>query len=296
MRPSTGSRLVAHLRAQWAGLLALFLVLAGGSAYAADTIFSSDIVDGEVRTLDISNSNGVRSVDVRDDTLEGGGLATEDIAANALTGVDINESGLFNDNSLTDADIDEETLFNDDSLTGKDILESDLFNDNSLTGDDISNSSTIGGSEINESSLSTVPSASKTGNQSLQVINFHASNGSGASGGGGIGGGSLGVTFNCPAATGDLSMSLRTAVDNASLAVSDDDSYFDVEDFDIADGDVDILTPLGGDSDEIINFVYTDGSGFGFHKVVSGQFQVLDEAPAGTQSECVVSGHAIFSV
>jgi hypothetical protein len=67
-------------------------------------------------------------------------------------------------------------------------------------------------------------------------------------------------------------------------------------DFDVADGKVDILTPLGGDSDEIINFVYVDGSGFGFHDVTSGQLQVLDEAPAGTQSECVVAGHAIFTV
>ena len=71
-----------------------------------------------------------------------------------------------------------------------------------------------------------------------------------------------------------------------SLAVSDHVSYFDVEDFDVADGNVDILTPLGADSDEVINFVYVDGSGFGFHKVTSGQgLHVLDEAPAGTQSE-----------
>ena len=46
----------------------------------------------------------------------------------------------------------------------------------------------------------------------------------------------------------------------------------------------------------MINFVYVDGSGFGFHKVTSGELHVLDEAPAGTQSECVVAGHAIFTV
>jgi hypothetical protein len=270
--------------------LCLFLILGGGAAYAADTVFSTDIVDGEVKAVDIDDAavqtaeignNEVRSVDVRNDTASGGGLASPDIAADALTGQDINE----------------DDLFNDDSLTSKDINESDLFNDDSLTGADISNSSTIGGSEINESTLSQVPSAAKVGNQSLQLINFAASNGSGASGGGSIGGaGGLGVTFSCAVATGDLNLSLRTAVDNASLAVSDDDSYFDVEDFDVASGDVDILTPLGGDSDEIINFVYVNGSGFGSHKVVTGQLHVLDEAPAGTQSECVVAGHAIFTV
>jgi hypothetical protein len=270
--------------------LCLFLILGGGVAYAADTVFSTDIVDGEVKAVDIDDAavqtgeignNEVRSVDVRNDTASGGGLASPDIAADALTGQDISE----------------DDLFNDDSLTSKDINESDLFNDDSLTAADISNSSTIGGSEINESSLSQVPSAAKVGNQSLQLINFAASNGSGASGGGSIGGaGGLGVTFSCAVATGDLNLSLRTAVDNASLAVSDDDSYFDVEDFDVASGDVDILTPLGGDSDEIINFVYVNGSGFGIHKVITGQLHVLDEAPAGTQSECVVAGHAIFTV
>ena len=52
-RPSAGpegsgskmlARIVKHLRAQWAGVLALFLVLTGGVAYAANTVFSSDIV------------------------------------------------------------------------------------------------------------------------------------------------------------------------------------------------------------------------------------------------------------
>jgi hypothetical protein len=104
------------------------------------------------------------------------------------------------------------------------------------------------------------------------------------------------VLFACDVATDDLSLSLSTSVDNASLAFSDDDSYADVEDFDIASGNVDILTPLGGDSDEVINFVYVDGSGFGIHKVITGQLNVIDEAPAGTQSECVVAGHAIYTV
>ena len=36
--------------------VALFLVLTGGVAYAADTIFSSDIVDGEVKAEDIATA------------------------------------------------------------------------------------------------------------------------------------------------------------------------------------------------------------------------------------------------
>ena len=77
--------------------LAVVLALGGGVAYAANTVFSEDIVNGEVKTADIG-TNEVRSADVRDDTLAGGGLTGADIAnaaggsddvdANLLDGVD----------------------------------------------------------------------------------------------------------------------------------------------------------------------------------------------------------------
>ena len=57
------SRVLVHLRRQWMGALALFLVLTGGVAYAANTVFSTDIVNNEVY-----------GSDVRDDTLAYGGL------------------------------------------------------------------------------------------------------------------------------------------------------------------------------------------------------------------------------
>ncbi len=65
---------LAHLRAQWIGVLALLIALGTGSAYAANTVFSSDIVNGQVK-----------SVDVRDDTLPNGGLTGKDI---------VNQSGV----------------------------------------------------------------------------------------------------------------------------------------------------------------------------------------------------------
>jgi hypothetical protein len=74
--------------------LALMIAVAGGTAYAANTVFSSDIVNGEVRTADISDANGVRSVDVRNDNLTGGGLGSVDIANDSLSGLDIAESTL----------------------------------------------------------------------------------------------------------------------------------------------------------------------------------------------------------
>jgi hypothetical protein len=76
--------------------LCLFLLLGGGTAVAlngSNTVFSDDIVD-----------NQVKSADVRNDTLTGGGLGaadlkpgsvgTSEVANNSLNGSDINESGL----------------------------------------------------------------------------------------------------------------------------------------------------------------------------------------------------------
>ena len=77
------STVLAHLRAQWMGALALLLVLAGGTAYAANTIGSSDIINGQVKSADIGN-NQVRSADVRDDTIANGGLTGKDIIEGSL--------------------------------------------------------------------------------------------------------------------------------------------------------------------------------------------------------------------
>ena len=78
------SRLLVHLRSQWIGVLALLLALTGGTAYAANTVFSEDIVNGEVRSVDISDTNGVRSIDVRDETQDGGGLTAIDLKPDSV--------------------------------------------------------------------------------------------------------------------------------------------------------------------------------------------------------------------
>ena len=54
---------LAHLRAQWMGALALFLVIAGGTAYAANTIGSADVINESLLSEDIQN-NGVASIDL----------------------------------------------------------------------------------------------------------------------------------------------------------------------------------------------------------------------------------------
>jgi hypothetical protein len=88
---------------QWAGLIALFLVLSGGTALAShEDIFSNDIVDGEVKTQDIG-SGQVRTVDLGTNSVTSGRIAGQavqssdvanDTTGNALTGIDIDESAL----------------------------------------------------------------------------------------------------------------------------------------------------------------------------------------------------------
>jgi hypothetical protein len=74
---------LAHVRGQWMGALALFLVLTGGVAYAADKVFSSDIADNQVFSVDVRNDSlsggGLTSADIRNDGSPGGGLTGADI-------------------------------------------------------------------------------------------------------------------------------------------------------------------------------------------------------------------------
>jgi hypothetical protein len=78
--------------------LAVFLVLGGGVVYAANTVFSGDIVDGEVKTPDLANGA------VANAKLAGGAVTSEKVADGNLRGKDVL------DNALTGADIDEASL------------------------------------------------------------------------------------------------------------------------------------------------------------------------------------------
>ena len=65
-----GGQIRDHIRGNVVGYLALFLFAMSGSAAAldgSDTVFTDDIVDGQVKTADIGTGQ-VRSVDVADDT------------------------------------------------------------------------------------------------------------------------------------------------------------------------------------------------------------------------------------
>ena len=68
--------------------LCFFMMLATGVAYAADTVFSADIVDGEVKSADLGDSS-VGTSKVKDQNLTG-----TDILDDSLKGADIDEASL----------------------------------------------------------------------------------------------------------------------------------------------------------------------------------------------------------
>ena len=96
-------------------LLALFVALGGTAAYAANTVFSTDIVDGEVKTVDLASpavtnnklaANAVTTGKVAADTLgaddlAAGSVGTSEVTDNSLTGADVAESSLVGVNADT---------------------------------------------------------------------------------------------------------------------------------------------------------------------------------------------------
>jgi hypothetical protein len=115
-------RVANHLRSQAFGYLVLFVVL-GGTAFAAgtqraNTVGSIDIIDGEVKTVDLGADavvsskvldGTIGSADVLDNSLNSvdmrnGQVASIDVANGSLTGADVA------DNGLTGADVDESSL------------------------------------------------------------------------------------------------------------------------------------------------------------------------------------------
>lgn len=94
-----------HLRSNVVGYLALFVALSGTAIAlpAANTVFSDDIVNGEVKSKDISDTNGVRSADVRDDDKSGGGLAAVDLARGSVGSSEIATDGVGSPEIKADA-------------------------------------------------------------------------------------------------------------------------------------------------------------------------------------------------
>jgi hypothetical protein len=124
-------RIRDHIRSNIVGYIALFCFAMGGSAYALDgplpgqnQVGSEDIINQEVKAADLASDSvaSTKIVDrqVKNADLSLGASSSNTIADGGIQGVDVKTD------TLTGTQIDESTLFNDDSLTGDDINESSL--------------------------------------------------------------------------------------------------------------------------------------------------------------------------
>ena len=136
-------------------VVALFVALATGGAYAANTVFSSDIVDGQVKTADLADGavltakladGSVTSEKVKDATLR-----SRDVLDNALSGADIDESTLSSIGGGGGAGGDLTGRYPNPQIAGGAVGSAEVQTD-ALTGDDVL-----------ESSFDQVPTARQAG-------------------------------------------------------------------------------------------------------------------------------------
>ncbi len=127
--------------------LALLLAMSTSGAYAANTVFSTDIVNGQVKTPDLA-PNAVVSAKILNGTVHAG-----DLAPNSVNGPKII------DGSVAGVDV------TDESLTGADLAP------NSVGASELASNAVTGAKVANESlTLADIAGASRTGSISLSGI------------------------------------------------------------------------------------------------------------------------------
>ena len=98
--------------------IAVFGVLATGGAYAADTVFSTDIVDGEVKNVDLAD-NGITSAKIQDAQVKWQDLNNNSVTSSRITDGSVNASDL-NSDSVTHAKL------ADDAVEGAEVKNGSL--------------------------------------------------------------------------------------------------------------------------------------------------------------------------
>lgn len=130
--------------------LALTIVLSMGTAYAANTVRSKDIVNGQVKTVDL-HSDAVDSSKVANGTLGVGDLGSNSVGSDEL------QTDSVDATEIADSSIDGGEIVNE-SMTSSDLASNSVGTsevvDGSVTGIDIAGS-TITGSDIASNSVST---------------------------------------------------------------------------------------------------------------------------------------------
>jgi hypothetical protein len=142
------------------------MAFGGGTAYASHLVVrSDDIVNGEVKTVDLANGS-VTSAKLRD-----GDVATVDLAPDVVTGVQVTDGSLSGADvaagGLTGSDIADGSLAGLDLATGS-VSGTDIT-DGSITGADIASNS-ITGTDVNEATLGTVSSAIRASNVNGETV------------------------------------------------------------------------------------------------------------------------------
>ena len=132
------NRVLVHVRRQWMGALALLIALTTGTAYAANTVGSSDVINESLLGQDIKNGE-VKVADIGQ-----AAVATEEIANNQVKATDIGDgevkSAEIANGQVQTADI------------GANHVRSSHVLDANLTGADLANN-TLKGADIDEATL-----------------------------------------------------------------------------------------------------------------------------------------------
>ena len=189
-------------------LLALVVALGTGSAYAANTIGSSDIIDESIQSVDIKNGE-VRQGDIND-----GGVTSHKIADGTVANSDI-ATGAIGSNSVLDESLTSSDL-GTDSVGATEIADNSIDTgeivDNSLFAADLAPNS-VGSSEIAANAVGT----SEVANESLTLSDIAGAATNGAISLSGIPNGRCSqVTFNVGGAqVGDSPIvTTRAAIQN----------------------------------------------------------------------------------
>lgn len=165
---STLARQVTY--ANVASTLALVVALGTGTAYAANTIHSSDIVNGQVKTADLDanavtsaklkngdvgapelGSNSVNSAKVLNATLTIDDLAANSVGPNQIT-TDAVDATEIADNSIDTGEIIDNSLFSSDLATGS--VGTSEITDGTVSGADVATGA-LTGSDVANNSLTT---------------------------------------------------------------------------------------------------------------------------------------------